>query len=221
MIIVAGANGVVTVRGFVLNGLDFQSNVVGVLINNASRVNIENCLLLNNSAAGIEVVPSVDGQSQTLATSINVNIQDSTITGNGAGIKITPTTATPINVVVDNTRINNNTGGGLKADGTSGGPITVSISDSSISLNPGNGVNAVGSSNNVIINLNNDVIASNGTSGIQANGADAAVLVSNTSILDNTVGATASVSGGRLLTYGNNRIVGSAGSGFTGSTPLQ
>lgn len=30
IIIVAGANGVVTVRGFVLNGLDFQTNVAGV-----------------------------------------------------------------------------------------------------------------------------------------------------------------------------------------------
>jgi len=221
IIIVAGANGVVTVRGFVLNGLDFQSNVVGVLINNASQVNIENCLLLNNSSAGIDVSPSIDDFPQTLATSINVNIQDSTITGNGAGIRITPTTATPINVVIDKTRINNNSGGGLKADGTSGGPITVSISDSSISLNPGNGVNAVGSSNNVIVNLNNDVIASNGTAGVQANGAGAAVTVNNTSILDNTAGATASVSGGRLLTYGNNRIVGSAGSGFTGTASLQ
>ena len=221
IIIVAGANGVVTVRGLVLNGIDFQSNVVGVLINNASQVNIENCLLLNNSSAGIDVSPSIDDFSQTLATSINVNIQDSTITGNGAGIRITPTTATPINVVIDKTRINNNSGGGVKADGTSGGPIMASISDSSISLNPGNGVNAVGPSNNVIINLNNDVIASNGTAGIQANGTNAAVLVSNTSILDNTTGATSAVSSGRVLTYGNNRVVGTPGSGFTASAALQ
>jgi hypothetical protein len=221
IIIVAGANGVVTVRGFVLNGLDFQTNVAGVLINNASQVNIENCLLLNNSAAGIYVLPNLDGETQTLATSINVNIQDSTITGNGAGIEIAPTTATPINVVVDKTRINNNTGGGLKANGASGGPITVSISDSSLSLNSGNGVNAVGSSNNVMINLNNDVIASNGNYGIQANGATAAVTVNNTSILDNSVGDKGSVSGGRLITYGNNRIIGNVGSGFTGTLSLQ
>jgi hypothetical protein len=226
MIIVAGADGVVTVRGFVLNGLDDtastpETNVVGVLINNASQVNIENCLLLNNGSAGIYVSPNLDGEAQTLATSINVNIQDSTITGNGAGIRIAPTTATPINVVIDKTRINNNSGGGVKADGTSGGPITVSISDSSISLNASNGVNAVGPSNNVIINLNNDVIASNGESGIQANGANAAVVVNNTSILNNTVGDTASVSGGRVLTYGNNRIIGNVGSGFTGTLSPQ
>jgi hypothetical protein len=29
------------------------------------------------------------------------------------------------------------------------------------------------------------------------------------------------MSAGHILTYGNNRIVGTAGSGFTGSAPLQ
>jgi len=216
--ITAGANGVVTLRGLTLNAVNSS---IGVLINNASQVNIENCLIMNQNAGGIEVIPSTDGQSQTLASSFNIEIQDSTITGNAGGIKIAPTTATPINVIIDKTRINNNTGGGLKADGTSGGPITVSISDSTISLNAGNGVNAVGPSNNVIINLNNDVIASNADSGVQANGANAAVVVNNTSILDNTVGDTASVSGGRVLTYGNNRIIGNVGSGFTGTLSPQ
>jgi hypothetical protein len=80
---------------------------------------------------------------------------------------------------------------------------------------------AVGPSNNVVVNITNDVIASNGNYGIQSSGGNAAVLVNSTSILDNTVGATASVSGGRLLTYGNNRIFGSPGSGFTGTASLQ
>jgi hypothetical protein len=217
--ILAGAAGVVTLRGFVLSGIDNPNSGVGVLILNASQVNIEDCLIMNQPGGGIEVYANGEG-FQTLAASINVKIKNSTITGNGAGIKIAPTTATPINVVIEGTAIDNNTGGGLKADGTSGGPIAVSISDSSISLNPGNGVNAVGTSYNVVINLNNDVIASNGTSGIQANGGSAAVLVNNTSVLNNTVGATSSVNGGRILTYGNNRTVGSPGSGFTGTAPL-
>ena len=216
--IVAGANGVVTLRGLTLNA---GNNSIGVLISNANQVNIENCLIMNENAGGIQVVPSTDGLSQTLATSINVNIQDSTITGNGGGIEIAPTTATPISVVIDKTRIKNNTGGGIKAIGTSGGPITVSIADSSLSLNNGNGVNAVSSSNNVVINLDNDVIASNEIAGVQANGASAAVLVSNTSILDNAAGAISAVGSGRVLTYGNNRIMGSPGTGFSGMASQQ
>jgi hypothetical protein len=46
-------------------------------------------------------------------------------------------------------------------------------------------------------------------------------LVNNTVLDSNAAGATSAVGGGRTLTYGNNSIIGSAGSGFTGPTPLQ
>jgi hypothetical protein len=36
----------------------------------------------------------------------------------------------------------------------------------------------------------------------------------------NTTGATSVVAGGRILTYGNNSIIGTPGSGFTSTTPL-
>jgi len=50
---------------------------------------------------------------------------------------------------------------------------------------------------------------------------NAAALV-NSSVLDsNTAGATALIGAGRILTYGNNSIVGTSGSGFTGAAPLQ
>ena len=184
-------------------------------------MNIENCLLLNNGGAGIYVSPSLDGESQTLATSINVNIQDSTITGNGAGIKIAPMTTTPINVVIDKARINNNSGGGLRVDGTSGANIAVSVSDSSLSLNKDNGVIALSGAGGVMVNLTRDIIASNGQNGIEASGGNAAVLVDNTSILNNATAALSTVSSGRLLTYQNNRVVGALGTGFTGTAAPQ
>ena len=72
-----------------------------------------------------------------------------------------------------------------------------------------------------MLNIIHDVIASNGNAGIQANGTNAAALV-NGSVLDsNTAGATAVVGAGRILTYGNNSIVGTPGSGFTGTASLQ
>jgi len=39
--------------------------------------------------------------------------------------------------------------------------------------------------------------------------------------LNNLTGATSVVAGGRVVTYGNNSIVGSSGSGFTGTASLQ
>jgi hypothetical protein len=72
-----------------------------------------------------------------------------------------------------------------------------------------------------MFNIHSSVIAKNGVAGLQANGATAAALVDTTLFDTNTSGATSVVAGGRLLTYGNNRIVGSPGSGFTGSAALQ
>jgi hypothetical protein len=72
-----------------------------------------------------------------------------------------------------------------------------------------------------MLNLRNNVIASNGSAGVQAIGANAAALINNTLLDSNVAGATSAVGGGRILTYGNNSIVGNLGSGFTSSTPLQ
>jgi hypothetical protein len=43
----------------------------------------------------------------------------------------------------------------------------------------------------------------------------------DTTLLDGNASATSVISGGHILTYGNNRIVGTAGSGITGSAALQ
>jgi hypothetical protein len=72
-----------------------------------------------------------------------------------------------------------------------------------------------------MLNIRNSVIADNGAAGIQANGANAAALLNNTLLDSNATGATSAVGGGRVLTYGNNSVVGPLGSGFTGSVPLQ
>jgi hypothetical protein len=47
------------------------------------------------------------------------------------------------------------------------------------------------------------------------------VLVQTTLLDQNASGATSIVGGGRILTYGNNSIVGSSGSGFNGPASLQ
>ena len=102
------------------------------------------------------------------------------------------------------------------------GPVTVDITDSIIRDNGGNGVNAVSpGANQSIVSIKNSVIAKNGVAGVQANEANAAILVQTTLFDQNIAGAISVVGGAHISTYGNNSIVGSAGSGFTGSAPLQ
>ena len=72
-----------------------------------------------------------------------------------------------------------------------------------------------------MLNVHNSVIAKNGQAGVTGNGATAAVMLDTTLLDSNASGATVVVNGGHILTYGNNRIVGTDGSGFTGSATLR
>jgi hypothetical protein len=57
------------------------------------------------------------------------------------------------------------------------------ITNSTVNHNAGNGLNAVASGEQNVLELVHDVIASNGTAGVQANDAGAAVLVNNTVLI--------------------------------------
>ena len=72
-----------------------------------------------------------------------------------------------------------------------------------------------------MVTVGNGVIASNSQAGIEASGGTAAVLVNNALLDSNTGGALSAVSSGRILTYQNNRIIGSPGTGFTGTASPQ
>jgi hypothetical protein len=140
---------------------------------------------------------------------------------NGASaIVLRPATSGSLSAVFDHVTISGNTGGGIRID-TTNGPVTVDITDSTISNNGGNGINALGNAGGqAMVSIKNSVIAKNGAAGVQANGANAGVLISTTLLDQNAAGATTVVNGGNLLTYGNNDVVGSIGSGFTGTAAL-
>jgi hypothetical protein len=173
---------------------------------------IENCVFERMNGTALDIEPTGP---------LNLVIKNSRISNNAAGVLIQPQSGGSVTATFDGVTIADNSGGGLKTD-TVNGPVTVDISNSTISKNAGNGLNAVGGAGGPnMLNIIHDVIASNGNAGIQANGTNAAAVI-NGSVLDsNTAGATAVIGAGRILTYGNNSIVGSPGSGFTASTPLQ
>jgi hypothetical protein len=72
-----------------------------------------------------------------------------------------------------------------------------------------------------MVSISRGVIAKNGAVGVEVNGATAGVMIDTTLLDSNATGATLVGSGGHILTYGNNRIVGAPGSGFTGPAALQ
>ena len=205
-----GANQVVKIRNLTINGV--SGGYPAIKVTGSGTLIIENCGFENFSAsAALDIEPN---------GALNLVIINSRISNSASGVLIKPASGGSVTATFDRVTIADNTGGGVKADGTNGA-INLAISNSTISKNTGNGVNAVGGpfADN-ILQLINDVIASNGTAGVQANGNTAAALVNNTSILANAIG-TSIVNGGRILSYGNNSIVGTPGSGFTSTTPLQ
>ena len=174
-------------------------------------------LILDN----VRIITSITAISVTPTTAAKLVVSNSVFGNNNSGVVIKPGAGGSVFASFDHVTVANNTGGGMKTDTTSG-PITVDISNSTVSNNTGNGMNAVGGAGGPnMLSIKNSVIAASGAAGIQANGSTAAALVNNTLLDSNASGATAVLNGGRVLTYGNNSIVGSSGSGFTGPAALQ
>ena|ERR1700722_11836731 len=167
-----------------------------------------------SNGVGVEVAPG--------AGNADVTILDSVINNNAGGILLKPAAGGSINAALDHVTIVNNNGGGIRAD-SSNGPITVDISDSVIVDNVANGLNissGTGTQNDMA-NVIRTTIAKNGLNGIQTGGSNAAVLLNASTLDSNTNGATSASNGARIISYGNNQIIGPAGSGFTGTAPLQ
>jgi hypothetical protein len=206
-----GTNQVVKIRNVTINGSNGAN--YGIKVTGSGTLIIENCVFEN--LAGF---PALDIEPNG---SFNLVINNSRMSNNGSGVLLKPIPGGSVTATFNGVTIDGNTGGGMKTD-TTNGTVSLDISNSTVSNNAGNGLNAVGGAGGTnMLNIKSSVIARNGAAGLQANGANAAALLDTTLLDSNAAGATATVGGGRVLTYGNNRIVGSLGSGFTSSTPLQ
>jgi hypothetical protein len=203
-------NQVVKIRNLTISGAG--GGYPAVKVTGGGTLILENCVFDNLPGTALDIEPTAP---------LNLVITNSRISNNAAGVLIKPAAGGSVTATFNGVTIADNSGGGLKTD-TTNGTVSVDISNSTISNNGGNGMNAVGGASGAnVLNIRNSVIARNGSAGVQANGATAAALVNNTLFDTNVAGATSAVGGGRILTYGNNSMVGLPGSGFTSSTPLQ
>jgi hypothetical protein len=199
-------NIVLKFQHIVFDGLGSGINMI--LLNGSGTMIFEDCVFEDIAALALDIEPSGP---------FNLVMKNSRISNNtGAGVLIKPASGGSVTATFDGVTITNNAGG-LRTD-TTNGAVRVDIFNSNISNNANNGLIAIGGAGGQnMVSVRNDVIASNGQAGIEASGGSAAVLVNNTLLDSNTAGALSAVSSGRILTYQNNNIVGSAGTGFTGT----
>ena len=198
------------IRNLTISGV--AGGLSAIKMTGSGTLIIENCVFENLTGSALDIEPNGP---------LNLVIKNSRISNNtAAGVLLKPASGGSVTATFDGVTITNNAGG-LRTD-TTNGAVRVDISNSTISNNANNGLIAIGGAGGQnMVSVRNDVIASNSQAGIEASGGNAAVLVNNTLLDSNTSGALSAVSSGRILTYQNNNIIGSPGTGFTGTAAPQ
>jgi hypothetical protein len=174
---------------------------------------LENCVFEEAGATMLDIEPNGP---------LNLVIRNSRISnGSTVAVILKPAAGGSINATFDHVTVTQNGGGGIRLD-TTNGPVTADITDSVITNNAGNGIGIIGGAGgSAVVSIGRTVIAKNGQAGVSASGVTAGIMIDTTLLDSNGTGATLVASGGHILTYSNNRIVGTAGSGFTGPAALQ
>jgi hypothetical protein len=205
----SGTNVTITVRNMAFDGVGGSTSALK--ITGSGTLILENCVLENFSSTALDIEPT---------GALNLVIKNSRISNNGSGVLIKPAAGGSVTATFDSVTLANNAGGGLKTD-SADGMVTLDIYNSTVTNNSGVGINARSGGSLNMVSIKNSVITKNTAQGVQANGANVGVTVQTTLFDQNTSGATSVVVGGHISTYGNNSIIGSSGSGFTGTASLQ
>ena len=216
----AAATDKVVLRNLTLAGLGFANN--GVRIVGGGAVHMENLQVRgfnsDNKGYGVWINPADSGD-------VHVYMDNVTVANNGTGTfgggiyvqPIAPATAT---LQVEDSRIVDNAGfAGLRVD--SGG--FANVVSSSIAGNARHGAVVVSSANPADLSLQHTLVSGNGIeaatngAGLQAQGTMASLRLANSTVTDNEHGVRA-LSGGIIVSYGNNAVYGNTTNGAATST---
>ena len=201
IVISAGASDAVTLRHLDIDGLTTGLN--GIRFIAGGTLHIEDSQIFGFTQNGIDVEPNQTGAS-------TVTIKNTTIHENtGSAIFANPNGGGALTIAMNNVEAHNNASG-LSADG---GMVTARNSD--FSQNP-TGVSASG--NSTLVTLDTGAITYCTTAISSAS--NAAVRLSNMSIVDNTTGLSTS-GGGTITSFVNNRIYGNTTNGAPTSSFYQ
>jgi hypothetical protein len=179
---------------------------------------VENCIVSGFPSGGI----SFQGPGK-------LEVKDCTMSGNGIGIIVEPSTGTAL-AVIEQIRLEGNTGEGLHcADGSqvtirnaivsgsanarsrNGLPVQLNV-DRCVTSNNNTGIRASGdSAASVEINVESCTVSSNSGAGVFAQGTSTGVTtirISNSLVTDNMIGLASGASPAAVLSRGNNTVEG-------------
>jgi len=201
----AGRGDIIGLRGLVIEGA--ISGALGIQFMVGSALHAQNCVIRNLEGGGFAaaILFQPTGNSQLfVADSIIFNNGNSAGTG---GIVILPIASGSANVALDRIQLENNVVGLRVESGfnlANGGHVV--LRDSVVSGNASDGIAAhTGSGHGpAFLFVQRSSSVNNGGNGIVADGPGATVLLSDSTLGRNAAGV-ATLNGGQLISYGNNR----------------
>jgi hypothetical protein len=202
---------VVTLRGLMIDGAD--AGDVGISFRRGSVLQVHRCRITGfrggSSGAGIKFSPPAGFTGK-------LYVADSVINNNGlpeadsGGIIVQPMgSGAGARVVINRVHLHNNVHGMLANGSTSTGVISAQVRDSVSAANVRNGISSYTDDFNATTSVSVDSTSSvfNGTFGVLAQSSSAFVLLAAAMVSSNTTGK-AVLTGGTLLSYGNNHLAG-------------
>lgn len=211
--IVAPPNAVVVLRNLTLNGMrqqtdspPYASGVNGIKFTSGGALHLENLRILGFTSVGVAFEPTNVAKLQ---------INNSIITDNGdAGILVKPSAGGNASVTLVGVTSSRNKYGLFVQNLAS-----AVVQDSTINDNTTAGIftfaGAAGRTS-----VERSVVARNSGAGVLARGPQATVVLSETAIFSNVTGISA-IDGGKVISFGNNRINGNTTNGAPTSTVSQ
>lgn len=192
VIVNAGAADVVNLRGLSIDGGGTGTNAVRFLA--GAKLVIEDCYL-GGSATGIDFEPTGASKLAVIDTEINNMSANAVLIQAGASGSASAS--------LQRATLSNSAFGLKVAKGTA------SMADSTVSGTTTTGVRAEGTSR---ISLDNTLVSDSAGGGVVAQGAQASVFLSRSTITNNASGLSVFF-GGTIASFGNNRVFGNTTDG--------
>jgi hypothetical protein len=203
IVINAGANDVIVLRGLDIEGLGTGLNGIRLLA--GGSLSVENCTINNFTQKAIDFEPSGPSQLAVINTVIRNNVN----AAKGVGILVKPAPGGLALAAIDGVKLTRNTVGIRVEDNSK-----VTITHSTVAGSTGDGIVAISSAGATLVTVEDSTSVNNGAGGIRSEGANATVRLTRTTVTGNDT-ALVRVASGAIVSYSSNVFDGNT----NGSTP--
>jgi Right handed beta helix region len=208
IVVSAGVNDVVTLRGLDIDGLG--TGIDGIRFLSGKALHVENCQIYGFTTDGIDFEPnSLGGQ---------LEVSDTRLSENAVGILARPAVGGSAKVSLNRVQMENNTDG-FKADSTNGA-MQSTIKDSVATGNSGVGIRSVTTGQVTAVMVDHTTSVNNGTGISSEGGAASTVRITNTTVTGNGTGLSPS-GGAAIVSFHTNNVQGNGSDGAATSTIAQ